>query len=246
MASAGVALAVTSCVVDIAPLGQAEADAGAEANADAAKDIATDVPADIVSEADGPRCAAGTADCDGNASNGCETNTDANSEHCGVCFHDCLGGACLQGQCHPTLVSSSTANPHRLALSATDGTGDLYWTSAYTVGASIWRATNDLSEVRPLVSEGGDDKTAILAVALGHLEIFWSERRIGGIHGASLDGSGFRVLIEDSPGLTISPWTHSTCIGRTRTRTRSRESRSKQTTRLLLMCGLPSSKSPVL
>lgn len=49
------------------------------------------------------RCAPGFANCDGDASNGCEVDTRTSREHCGVCgssctafAHVCAGGACLE------------------------------------------------------------------------------------------------------------------------------------------------------
>src|SRR5262249_7381344 len=50
--------------------------------------------------ADGGSCAAGTADCDGNAANGCETNTQADDGHCGGCANPCASGSsCQAGKC---------------------------------------------------------------------------------------------------------------------------------------------------
>jgi hypothetical protein len=58
-------------------------------------------------------CNSGFANCDGVASNGCETNvkgTDANN--CGACHHSCLtGGSCSGGVCQPIpFVNSGTSN----------------------------------------------------------------------------------------------------------------------------------------
>ncbi len=49
-------------------------------------------------------CAPGTADCDGNPSNGCETNTTSSLGNCGVCGRVCATPAngspvCIQGVC---------------------------------------------------------------------------------------------------------------------------------------------------
>lgn len=50
-----------------------------------------------------PSCAAGTADCDGMAANGCETNLSTSPANCGACGMACpnLGGtpACRMGRC---------------------------------------------------------------------------------------------------------------------------------------------------
>ncbi len=49
-------------------------------------------------------CAAGFGDCDGNAANGCETNTGTSVSHCGACGTVCMGAdnavpACAAGRC---------------------------------------------------------------------------------------------------------------------------------------------------
>ena len=46
------------------------------------------------------RCAAGTGDCDGVGSNGCEQDVRSNPRACGVCDSGCAAGvACIDGQC---------------------------------------------------------------------------------------------------------------------------------------------------
>ncbi len=50
-------------------------------------------------------CNAGFSDCDANAANGCEINTDSDPTNCGSCGHDCFAKdpgtnwVCKQGQC---------------------------------------------------------------------------------------------------------------------------------------------------
>ena len=53
-----------------------------------------------------PVCSSGTADCDGIASNGCETDTTSDGHHCGDCGNDCAPNLsdpwpCCDGQCPP-------------------------------------------------------------------------------------------------------------------------------------------------
>ncbi len=53
-------------------------------------------------------CAAGYANCDGAAANGCEVSTTSNTAHCGACNNRCAAGeSCISGAC--TLVCSSPA-----------------------------------------------------------------------------------------------------------------------------------------
>ena len=44
-------------------------------------------------------CAAGTADCDGTLSTGCETNVDTDPDNCGGCGAVCSSGSCTDGVC---------------------------------------------------------------------------------------------------------------------------------------------------
>ncbi|MDB4927653.1 MAG: putative integrin-like protein [Myxococcaceae bacterium] len=64
---------------------------------------ATDVGVDVLAP-DVPTCATGYADCDGNAANGCETDTTTSSSHCGACGRSCPAvvratPVCVTGAC---------------------------------------------------------------------------------------------------------------------------------------------------
>jgi hypothetical protein len=61
---------------------------------------ATDVPADRPEAGADVACAPGFGDCDGNAANGCETDTRTSAAHCGMCGHACATGqVCVAGTC---------------------------------------------------------------------------------------------------------------------------------------------------
>jgi hypothetical protein len=54
-------------------------------------------------------CASGTADCDGDQSNGCETDTNTDLQNCGGCArlchtmgHDAITASCVAGRCELT------------------------------------------------------------------------------------------------------------------------------------------------
>ncbi len=47
----------------------------------------------------GIACTPGFANCDGNASNGCEANTRTSPQHCGACGTVCPSGRCEEGRC---------------------------------------------------------------------------------------------------------------------------------------------------
>jgi hypothetical protein len=52
-------------------------------------------------------CEANFADCDGNATNGCEADLAMDRSHCGRCGRSCLGGTCSQGRCQPFVLSKA-------------------------------------------------------------------------------------------------------------------------------------------
>jgi hypothetical protein len=52
-----------------------------------------------------------TVSCDGSCT---DTNTDPNN--CGACGHNCLGGACVAGQCQPVILSANQSQPTFLTL----------------------------------------------------------------------------------------------------------------------------------
>lgn len=64
-------------------------------------------------------CKAGFTDCDTDPKTGCEANTGSDSNHCGSCERDCLGGACATGLCGGVLVAEFSKNS-LAAVAATD------------------------------------------------------------------------------------------------------------------------------
>ncbi|MEM6294350.1 MAG: DUF5050 domain-containing protein [Myxococcota bacterium] len=64
------------------------------------------------------------ADCDGDPTNGCETDLRLPTD-CGVCGHDCLGGDCQEQECQPVDLAQSQGQP--LGLEVESGT--VFWTN---------------------------------------------------------------------------------------------------------------------
>lgn len=58
------------------------------------------------------QCQTGYADCDGNASNGCETDTRTDAMHCGACLNSvCKYPVCAQGVCAETFTAGRADVP---------------------------------------------------------------------------------------------------------------------------------------
>jgi hypothetical protein len=82
---------------------------------------------DVRTSSEVGECAAGLASCVGGAVQ-CETDLRAASDHCGACFHSCLGGTCTDGRCQPAVLGVAAGRPYGIALDSqfvyfTDNTG---------------------------------------------------------------------------------------------------------------------------
>jgi hypothetical protein len=68
-------------------------------------------------------CAAGTGDCDGTATNACETNTNTSAANCGACGTVCSVGTCTSGACYIQFPYTPTNfDPAGLDAASTDDT----------------------------------------------------------------------------------------------------------------------------
>lgn len=60
-------------------------------------------------------------------SDACSGDLSSNPDHCGACFHDCLGGACVAGRCAPVVVAQAPIDGQSaLAVDATHA----YWSDS--------------------------------------------------------------------------------------------------------------------
>jgi hypothetical protein len=74
-----------------------------------------------VVEQDAGPCSSGWADCDGNPSNGCETNLQLDPSNCGSCANSCVSGqVCSAGSCGLTCSLQTTLCAGRCVDTATD------------------------------------------------------------------------------------------------------------------------------
>jgi hypothetical protein len=64
-------------------------------------------------------CNPGHADCNGDASDGCEVNTTDDAKHCGACGNTCTSGTCDAGKC--VVVHKSCSAIQAANLAANDG-----------------------------------------------------------------------------------------------------------------------------
>jgi len=138
--------------VDAAP--DASPDAGSDAS-DASPDVAPDVNVS---------CTAPMAECDGDLSVQCETDTSSDGKNCGACGHDCLGGTCTAGECGAVAVLTGTGKATRLAVDATH----LYYIG-YTNG-----------DVRRIPKTGGTSEllassASAVRIAVDNTYAYWTD-----------------------------------------------------------------------
>ncbi|MCC6214526.1 MAG: formylglycine-generating enzyme family protein, partial [Polyangiaceae bacterium] len=108
----------------------------------------TNGTATCASGACGITCSSGYGNCDGNASNGCEVNTNTNASHCGSCNSPCTtppSATCVNASTRRTYPPSGTCSAGTCAFTPTDtvcpsGTcsgGACVATSCVTSGAGL-------------------------------------------------------------------------------------------------------------
>jgi hypothetical protein len=137
---------------------------------------------------------------DGGPAEGAPCTVDVASDpfNCGRCGHDCLGGACADAQCQPSVLLSGLAAPQGVALDR----ANLYW-SEPTYG-QIHDITLD-GGVRSIVVADASAPT-YLAVAGG--ELYWTENLDGGsVQAHTLSSGTMRTVAEGlsyPAGLAVS------------------------------------------
>jgi hypothetical protein len=110
-------------------------------------------------------CAPGEADCDGDATNGCEATLATDPAHCGMCPTECgIGGTCSAGTCDP-IVGVAIGAYHACAWR--QGGGVLCWGSngvgALGVPASVVPAGAASTALAPVPVAGIVDAAELCA-----------------------------------------------------------------------------------
>lgn len=125
-----------------------------------------------------PACANGTCsltctnsaygDCDGVASNGCETILQNSAQHCGACGHSCLGTQCSAGTCEVTTIASGENSANAIAV---DGSY-VYWASYSALNVMTRRAPKTGGGAVTL--ENVTNASQGVGVALFGSDLYWT------------------------------------------------------------------------
>jgi hypothetical protein len=148
-------------------------------------------------------CPAGRGDCDGNATNGCETDLLASAHHCAQCGHDCQAGVCTGGVCGPFELASGFVNPVRIVVDASH----VYFTSQGTGGAT------DGSVSRVPIGGGGvvtlaPSQAAPGSIVASNTALFWVNSGDGTIRSISKSGGSLGTVasgLGNPWGIALSP-----------------------------------------
>jgi hypothetical protein len=143
--------------------------------------------------ATGPHvCTAGFADCNGDSTDGCETDLGNDAAHCGSCAHDCLGSACSKGLCEPEVLASGLYFASRIALDSTR----VYWTSADGTINALPLAGGAMVTL----AAGQDDPWDIAVDKAG---VYWTDGGADTVMSAPLGGGMPTLLTEAGNPLSI-------------------------------------------
>jgi hypothetical protein len=137
----------------------------------------------------GLECAAGFADCDEDAGNGCETATTGNREHCGACGNACTGW-CDAATCKDVEV---LAPDQHFGAALALGPTEIYWASSASTNQS-----DDAYQVQTLPKTGGtpvklvDGQDDIVSLTVGDGLLFIGAQ--GKLLRTGLDGSALTTM----------------------------------------------------
>jgi hypothetical protein len=124
---------------------------------------------------------------------GCDGSFDSDPANCGACGHDCLGGACVTGQCQPVLLATGG-----MPFSVTVDDTRVYWVNDMNAG-----------DVRSVAKDGSAPLTIASNVAAPYSvfvdasRVYWTEMITGRVWSADKMGSN-AVLLSDTQ--LEGPW----------------------------------------
>jgi len=161
-----------------------------------ATSVIPDAPGEAASgDPDAPSgCPVGKGDCDGNPTNGCETDLTSSPTDCGACKHDCKGQACTASACTPLIVAQGRDSPRSLAVGIA-----VAWIEGPQASASIMAS----SGTTLLTIAGGQNDPTDLAV--DGATVYWPVKGDGKVLACDIPCVGSpKTLWTAPPGATAS------------------------------------------
>jgi hypothetical protein len=136
-------------------------------------------------------CPPGTGDCNGDPSDGCETDTTSDPGHCGRCGHDCDGGACVASACQPVHVADplgTSTGPWNGFLAV--GPTYVYYGYAANPTGGVAMSAKDGSSSSCIECDVGMPRE----LATGSAAVFWANVGTNELKSAPLGGGTVSTL----------------------------------------------------
>jgi hypothetical protein len=144
--------------------------------------------------ADGGTATDGSSDSAGEGAPAeCGNDLSRDGKNCGACGHDCLGGACENGECRPFTIATGLVGPRYVAVD----NDRVYWSSMRE------GTVNSMAKTSGPVTVIASNEYGAEAIALSSDRIYWSVTfGTGKISSANKDGTDVRVLASNNGGAT--------------------------------------------
>lgn len=107
-------------------------------------------------------------DCNGSASDGCETYLVDNAQHCGICGYDCLGTDCAAARCGQIQIAADQYRAWAVVANDTH----VYWTNDLPQGG-VWRTPRDATEPSQAEIFAHVDGPMPRGLAIDETHVYW-------------------------------------------------------------------------
>jgi hypothetical protein len=140
-----------------------------------------------------------------NRDSGCAADTQVDVHNCGICGHDCLGGACQAGVCQP-VVLATVPYPGAVAAFAIDTTS-VYWTNSSDGSDGGTLLANGVVSKCPLAGCTGHSTTLATGQAVPEgiwvtgPTLYWVDYNVGAIMQCSVDCNNDATVLHKFPDL---------------------------------------------
>lgn len=183
--------------------GDADGDGDTDADSDGDGDGDTDADGDRGNSPDVEfHCSPGTADCNRDRNDRCETDLTSDPLHCGICDHDCLGGTCADSQCEAFRLAVPQGSPDRPWNGfLTVGPEYVYFGYNSHTSGGVSMAAKDGSFAGCVACDIGEPRE----LATDEVSVYWVDVVLGEVRRAPLGvGASFTTLHTGPVGTPIA------------------------------------------
>lgn len=134
-------------------------------------------------------CASGTADCNGDVSDGCEVDLVTDPDHCGECGQSCLGAACEESLCAAIVLTEDAFNVTSMLVDDTD----VYWIGDggdTSLDPMVWRLDKELGGAPAMIGGTFLGPAFFKEMDQTSTDIYWVDRDVDDHHIARASKAG--------------------------------------------------------